>query len=102
MAPRAGTLHEGPERRGGDDRRSGEIVGQRSKTSHHRNTTDLSIQRLCASFVDRYIPGYVFFGDTVENGYVDEHGQAVPPPWRGNALRIVIGGEREVISTAPF
>jgi len=52
--------------------------------------------------VDRYIPGYVFFGDTVENGYVDERGQAVPPPWRGNALRILIGADREVVGTVIF
>ncbi|KAF9653613.1 P-loop containing nucleoside triphosphate hydrolase protein [Thelephora ganbajun] len=54
------------------------------------------------SFVDRYIPGYVFFGDTIENGYADEHGQVVPPPWRGNALRILIGAEREVIGSVIF
>ncbi|KAF9788036.1 P-loop containing nucleoside triphosphate hydrolase protein [Thelephora terrestris] len=54
------------------------------------------------SFVDRYIPGYVFFGDTIENGYTDEHGQAIPPPWKGNALRIVIGAEREVVRSVIF
>jgi len=54
------------------------------------------------SFVDCYIPGYVFFGDTVDNGYTDEQGQTVLPPWRGNALRIFIGAGREVVGTVGF
>jgi len=54
------------------------------------------------SFVDRYIPGYTFFGDTVESGYVNEHGQSVPPPWMGKALRILIGAEREVVGNVAF
>lgn len=53
-------------------------------------------------FVDRYIPGYDFFGDTIENGYIDVHGQKVLPPWKGNALRITIGVEREVVGSVIF
>jgi len=71
------------------------------RVAHHQHTAD-PIHCVCVSFVDRYIPGYVFFGDTVENGYVDEHGQTVPPPWRGNALRILIGAEREVVDSVIF
>ena len=72
------------------------------KTSHHRNTVNPTFHGPCVSFVDRYIPGYIFFGDTVENGYIDEHGQAVSPPWRGRALRILIGAEREVVGSVTF
>lgn len=56
---------------------------------------------LRVSFVDRYIPGYIFFGDTVENGYIDEREQIIPP-WKGNALRILIGAKREVVGSVMF
>ena len=76
-------------------------MSQWPKTSHVRNIANL-LHRLCVSFVDRYIPGYIFFGDTVENGYIDGHGQTVPPPWKGKALRILIGTEREVVGSVAF
>ncbi|KAI6029431.1 P-loop containing nucleoside triphosphate hydrolase protein [Pisolithus microcarpus] len=50
------------------------------------------------AFVDRYIPGYVFFGDGVNNG---TEGKA--PRWIGSGLVIVtIGQDRELIETSKF
>ena len=54
------------------------------------------------SFVDRYIPGYVFFGDGVTEGYEDESGQRRLPPWSGRAARIVIGEKRELLRVERF
>ncbi|KAI0687429.1 P-loop containing nucleoside triphosphate hydrolase protein [Cytidiella melzeri] len=48
-------------------------------------------------FVDRYIPGYVFFGDGVLNGGIDSNGRRQSPPWLGNGLCIEIGEDREVV-----
>jgi hypothetical protein len=62
----------------------------------------------CAhSFVDRYIPGYVFFADGVTRGFPLAEGDEAskvyqPPPWIGRGLRIVIGPVREVIEVEKF
>lgn len=53
-------------------------------------------------FVDRYIPGYVFFGDGVVHGGFDEHGQHKAPPWLGNGLCIQVGEHREVVHVSEF
>lgn len=53
-------------------------------------------------FVDRYIPGYVFFGDGVTDGYEETSGTRKLPPWSGRALRIVIGKNRELLRAEPF
>ncbi|KIY69474.1 P-loop containing nucleoside triphosphate hydrolase protein [Cylindrobasidium torrendii FP15055 ss-10] len=49
-------------------------------------------------FVDRYIPGYVFFGDGVSSGYQDRDGVWRSPPWEGKGLRISINEGRELVS----
>ena len=59
------------------------------------------------SFVDRYIPGYHFFGDGIIAGGSDPtSGSALHPPWltsteRGDRpaslLRVMIGEERQVV-----
>ncbi|KAI0629018.1 P-loop containing nucleoside triphosphate hydrolase protein [Trametes polyzona] len=54
------------------------------------------------SFVDRYIPGYVFFGDGVTEGYEEAPGRRVLPPWLGHGLRLRIGENREVLGTSTF
>ncbi|KAI6116022.1 P-loop containing nucleoside triphosphate hydrolase protein [Pisolithus sp. B1] len=52
------------------------------------------------AFVDRYIPGYVFFGDGVNNGLLDTEGK--PPRWIGSGLVVTIGQDRELIETSKF
>ncbi len=54
------------------------------------------------SFVDRYIPGYVFFGNGVTDGYEETPGARKLPPWSGRALCIVIGEYRELIRAEAF
>lgn len=53
-----------------------------------------------SSFVDRYIPGYLFFSNGVEKGYNTQSGvEPVPekyPPWRGRNLRVTIDENRAV------
>ncbi|KAI0035455.1 P-loop containing nucleoside triphosphate hydrolase protein [Vararia minispora EC-137] len=58
------------------------------------------------AFVDRYIPGYHFFGDGILHGGLDPHtGRLLTPPWTcksdGEAsskfLRVTIGGNRQVL-----
>ncbi|KAI0776290.1 P-loop containing nucleoside triphosphate hydrolase protein [Trametes elegans] len=53
-------------------------------------------------FVDRYIPGYVFFGDGVTQGYQNAPGTRILPPWVGHGLRIQIGEGREVVHVDSF
>lgn len=50
-------------------------------------------------FVDRYIPGYIFFGDGVTVGYTDGDGVHNAPPWVGKGIRISIDEHREVVAT---
>ncbi|KAF8178600.1 P-loop containing nucleoside triphosphate hydrolase protein [Mycena galopus ATCC 62051] len=49
------------------------------------------------AFVDRYIPGYVFFGDGPAIGFGD-----LSPRWLGNSLRIHIDDNRVVVATEGF
>ncbi|KAJ7594943.1 P-loop containing nucleoside triphosphate hydrolase protein [Mycena floridula] len=56
-------------------------------------------------FVDRYIPGYVFFGDTVSaNSLEDASGaDVIPTPrWLGKSLRILIDEKREIVDVERF
>lgn len=66
--------------------------------ANHRLTRDLEFNR----FIDRYIPGYIFFSDGIESGYNttpggDEDANGIGPPWKGSLLRITIDDERAVI-----
>ncbi|EPQ55098.1 P-loop containing nucleoside triphosphate hydrolase protein [Gloeophyllum trabeum ATCC 11539] len=55
------------------------------------------------AFVDRYIPGYVFFQDGVTEGYLNPAtGERVAPQWVGKGLRVLIGEERQVVGTEAF
>ncbi|EIN06685.1 P-loop containing nucleoside triphosphate hydrolase protein [Punctularia strigosozonata HHB-11173 SS5] len=54
------------------------------------------------AFVDRYIPGYVFFSDGVTNGMLLPDGSRQPPPWKGRGLRITIGETRELVNVEKF
>lgn len=53
-------------------------------------------------FVDRYIPGYVFFGDGVTEGYEESPGSRTRPPWSGHGLRVQIGAKRELVRVDGF
>ncbi|KAI0653513.1 P-loop containing nucleoside triphosphate hydrolase protein [Cubamyces menziesii] len=53
-------------------------------------------------FVDRYIPGYVFFGDGVVSGHEDASGKRSSPPWTGHGLQVQIGEYREVLHVDRF
>ncbi|THV05136.1 P-loop containing nucleoside triphosphate hydrolase protein [Dendrothele bispora CBS 962.96] len=73
-------------------------------------------------FVDRYIPGYVFFGDGISRGYVGESpwpyngdkitNDAAPqsgnltlyqsPRWLGKSLRLVLDEKREIVGIEQF
>lgn len=54
-----------------------------------------------AQFVDRYIPGYVFFGDGVTRGYMHDSGIEAPP-WSGNGLQIQIDENRDILGVYTF
>ncbi|KAJ4483490.1 P-loop containing nucleoside triphosphate hydrolase protein [Lentinula aciculospora] len=60
-------------------------------------------------FVDRYIPGYVFFGDGIFKRHVglwtedeDVTNIAASPRWLGRSLRIVIDEKREILNVEKF
>jgi len=55
-----------------------------------------------AAFIDRYIPGYVFFGDGVTRGMLLEDGSRKMPPWAGNGLQVQIDEKRNVVETRVF
>ena len=52
--------------------------------------------------MDRYIPGYVFFGDGVREGSVDERGEGTVPPWHGQGLVLELDVERQLVRTSRF
>ncbi|KAH8115343.1 P-loop containing nucleoside triphosphate hydrolase protein [Phellopilus nigrolimitatus] len=54
------------------------------------------------TFVDRYIPGYVFFAEGIERGYVDASGERRLPRWLGSGLKAAIDEERELVSVDSF
>ncbi|KAG6813517.1 hypothetical protein H0H92_010222 [Tricholoma furcatifolium] len=45
------------------------------------------------AFVDRYIPGYVFFGDT---------SPSITPTWSGKGLKLLIDGQRKPLGVETF
>lgn len=66
-------------------------------------------------FVDRYIPGYVFFGDGVTQGYAamtlstprtadvsPELSIPAVPRWSNHGLRIAIDEKRDVVDVDRF
>ncbi|TCD60787.1 hypothetical protein EIP91_009516 [Steccherinum ochraceum] len=67
-------------------------------TNGGKGMTDAQVE----AFIDRYIPGYVFFGDGVTKGLLQEDGTRQQPPWAGNGLQIQIDEEREVVETHVF
>lgn len=55
-------------------------------------------------FVDRYIPGYVFFGDGVTRGSSSGGGTETEqlPSWIGKGLSVTIGDDRELLHVSNF
>ncbi|EPQ51844.1 hypothetical protein GLOTRDRAFT_132655 [Gloeophyllum trabeum ATCC 11539] len=56
------------------------------------------------AFVDRYIPGYMFFQVGVTEGTHKgirdpTTGERIAPPWVGKGPRVLIGEERQVVGT---
>lgn len=72
------------------------FVAFRPVDTHQINNANL------LSFVDRYIPGYVFFGDGVTEGGYGSDGQKKLPPWRGHSLKVQINESREVVEVSHF
>ncbi|KAF8141216.1 P-loop containing nucleoside triphosphate hydrolase protein [Boletus edulis] len=63
-----------------------------------RGMTDAEVK----TFVDRYIPGYAFFGDGVRKGALDEQGEWTAPPWHGQGLVLDLDLERQLAGTSRF
>jgi hypothetical protein len=53
--------------------------------------------QLLPSFIDRYIPGYIF-----SDGPSVEAGEQAPRPWRGNGLKILVDENRNPVATERF
>ncbi|KDQ55219.1 hypothetical protein JAAARDRAFT_37747 [Jaapia argillacea MUCL 33604] len=55
------------------------------------------------SFVDRYIPGYIFFSDGITEGAIDPSTNVrIPPRWKDKGLSITIGETRDLVSVGQF
>jgi hypothetical protein len=85
METRTGALYEVPEWQQGHGGRGGQTV--RIFSSIGLLSSNLSL--LTIRFVDRYIPGYVFFSDGAP-----EEGNC----WKGQHLMLTIDANREVIN----
>lgn len=57
---------------------------------------------VCSRFIDRYIPGYVFFSDGIESGHTDRSGLKQLPKWTGKGLKVSIDENRDLVSVDPF
>jgi hypothetical protein len=63
-------------------------------------------------FIDRYIPGYIFFASGIEGSYQyrsqDGEDNSTKsdsnwvPPWSGNGLRLILDWDRELQSVEVF
>ena len=67
------------------------------------NSKVLSINRYTRpeeiySFVDRYVPGYLFFLETIQ----DRDPSLPPANWTNNGLCILIGQNREYLGSENF
>lgn len=58
---------------------------------------------MTTSFIDRYIPGYVFFLNGVQDGYIGipisdgtSLSNAQNPPWKDNGIRVFLNLGRDV------
>ncbi|KAJ7647656.1 P-loop containing nucleoside triphosphate hydrolase protein [Roridomyces roridus] len=76
------------------------IYTWRLQQEHHmkaqnggKGMTDAGVK----AFVDRYMPGYVFFGDGPKIGFDSQQ-----PRWIGKSLRITIDDSRIVVRTEPL
>ncbi len=51
-------------------------------------------------FIDRYIPGYVFFGDGITGAGLTDPSQR--PAWIGNGLCLQIDEHRDLVDVSEF
>lgn len=74
----------------------------------HFVVDDYELIELALRFIDRYIPGYIFFSAGVQAGYnptpsaTGESEPSTNPPWKGNGLRLVLDVNRELVKTEVF
>ncbi|KLO17683.1 P-loop containing nucleoside triphosphate hydrolase protein [Schizopora paradoxa] len=58
------------------------------------------------TFIDRYIPGYVFFLEGIQNGLIDPSStsddQDKQPKWKGNGLKVTLDEDRALVATSLF
>ncbi|KAG8758297.1 hypothetical protein FRC14_000355 [Serendipita sp. 396] len=54
------------------------------------------------TFIDRYLPCYIFFGDGVKLGYISDDDPAGRPPWATRSLQINVDDDRVPVSTERF
>jgi hypothetical protein len=68
--------------------------------SKHQLITNMTLS--CFRFVDRYIPGYIFFGEgpTRGSGDLDNYNEKLP--WKGKGVRVFLDEERLPIRTEYF
>lgn len=52
--------------------------------------------------MDRYIPGYVYFGGGVKQGYDENTDNNKRPPWNGMGLEILLEEGRGVVDCCTF
>lgn len=73
-------------------------------TLSHNNVAQFSLCR----FIDRYIPGYIFFSGGIHSGYVSDpetnldNEKTQNPKWLGRSLQMTINEEREVVGVEEF
>jgi len=63
-----------------------------------KGMTDEQVKR----FIDRYIPGYIFFSGGIEEGYIKQDGSRVLPSWKGSGLKVSIDENRQLIAVDRF
>jgi D-glycerate 3-kinase len=61
----------------------------------------LQPDRTISRFIDRYLPGYIFFGGGPISGSGDQRHDKMPP-WLGNGLKIIVDQNREPVGEEAF
>jgi D-glycerate 3-kinase len=89
---------------GGRGMKDDEVKGYRHVLVILSRTSD---RQWSCRFIDRYIPGYIFFSEGVLWDYNPSEGRerddtSAVPPWIGHGLRIILSLEREVEEVQHF
>jgi len=91
MEVTAGTFDESQERGKRNVRRRSGTVSLGLAIQYDRAEVETS------SFIDRYMPGYIFFDPPSAS-----RREGDPPPWLGKGLRILLGEDRCPVKTEIF